>query len=324
MTQVILQPSGNPIGRENFNNTITRQVDLNKVLSYIDNDDHKAYLKEIYIDGLVPVWGVTPGKNNVNVSKWDKIDSGDITLFSGNKKIFASGVVTYKFRARELAIGLWGYKTDEETWEYIYLLDEIKEHAIPVPKLNKLVGYASNNNIMGFSVLSEEKSTLISEAFELNSNVYFPDVSEEDFEDAIDVLDNSESLDVERKSKARKEQAFLRRYLFKNKKESTCAICNKEYPVEFLVAAHIKKRSHCTHEERLDYKNIVIPMCKFGCDELFEKGYLAVLNGKVKPLKRIKNSIIESYINEIVANECSHCREENEVYFNWHTEFHSI
>lgn len=61
----------------------------------------------------------------------------------------------------------------------------------------------------------------------------------------------------------------------------TCGICNKEYPINLLITAHIKKQTHCTFEEKLDYKNIVMPMCKMGCDDLYEKGYIFIRDGKV-------------------------------------------
>ena len=46
--------------------------------------------------------------------------------------------------------------------------------------------------------------------------------------------------------------------------------------MQFLVAAHIKKRSVCTDAEKRDLKYVAMSACKFGCDELFERGYIAV------------------------------------------------
>ena len=45
--------------------------------------------------------------------------------------------------------------------------------------------------------------------------------------------------------------------------------------------SHIKKRRHCTNEEQVN-RNVVMPMCKFGCDELFERGYIYVEEGEIK------------------------------------------
>lgn len=34
--------------------------------------------------------------------------------------------------------------------------------------------------------------------------------------------------------------------------------------------------------QAVDVKANIVPMCKLGCDDLFERGYIAVLNGIVK------------------------------------------
>ena len=78
-----------------------------------------------------------------------------------------------------------------------------------------------------------------------------------------------ESLDRKTEVSTRNEQRFLREHLFKNKKMAKCGICDKEYPVAFLVAAHIKRRANCSLDEKKDYKSVVMPMCKFGCDDLY-------------------------------------------------------
>ena len=46
--------------------------------------------------------------------------------------------------------------------------------------------------------------------------------------------------------------------------------------VELLVASHIKRRSECSRGEKKDYRNNVLAMCRCGCDELFELGYIVV------------------------------------------------
>jgi hypothetical protein len=73
-------------------------------------------------------------------------------------------------------------------------------------------------------------------------------------------------------SEMRTEQSYLRHVNFKYQKYVDCGICHREFPISFLVAAHVKKRSECSDEERRDYKHITMPMCKFCCDDLYEKG----------------------------------------------------
>jgi predicted restriction endonuclease len=83
-------------------------------------------------------------------------------------------------------------------------------------------------------------------------------------------------LDRPRDTAERGEQARLRRVVFGAAERARCAICGDEYPGAFLRAAHIKRRSACSDEERRDLSNIAMPACLFGCDSLFEVGYVAV------------------------------------------------
>lgn len=73
----------------------------------------------------------------------------------------------------------------------------------------------------------------------------------------------------------RREQHKLRKAMLNGATAFTCALCGRHLPARFIRAAHIKRRSHATHEERLQMANIM-PACLFGCDELFEHGYVHV------------------------------------------------
>lgn len=82
-------------------------------------------------------------------------------------------------------------------------------------------------------------------------------------------------------SVSRREQGLLRARLFGDNSEAQCAICHKVLPTDLLVAAHIKPRSKCSYSERTN-PNVVMPVCKIGCDDFFERGYVLVtLNGEV-------------------------------------------
>ncbi|WP_154990408.1 HNH endonuclease [Priestia megaterium] len=317
MNHVILQPAGG-VGKKNFENTIKRPVCLSEIVPYLDEKD-VLRVSSYYDDGLVPIWGVTPGKNNVNLNKWKKIQNGDVALFSTKKKIFASGIVTHTFQSRELAKNLWGWKEEGVTWENIYLLDEVKEHQISVQELNKSVGYSLNNSIRRFLVLDDKRSNKFFASFDMKSDTYLPKVSEDQFKDAVLDYDIDKPLDKEILAKIRTEQNFLRRHLFNNRKTGACGICLKELPVEFLIASHIKKRANCSIEEKKDFRNIVMPMCKFGCDDLYEKGFIGIQDGKVIVLKKQNlTPFVKDYIKSIRGNNCVYWHEGTINYFKWH------
>ncbi|MFF8975151.1 hypothetical protein [Streptomyces sp. NPDC014995] len=79
----------------------------------------------------------------------------------------------------------------------------------------------------------------------------------------------------------RREQAKLRKNLLGGATEAACALCGRVLPTRFVRAAHIKRRSAASRQERLMMANIM-PACLIGCDELFEHGYVYVTdNGTI-------------------------------------------
>jgi hypothetical protein len=125
-------------------------------------------------------------------------------------------------------------------------------------------------------------------------------------------------LDIDSISKSRKEQAFLRAHLCNGNAISSCTICQNEYPIELLVAAHIKKRSECNSSEKLDFSNVAGLMCKLGCDELFEKGYIFVSDGKVtKNPNRVTTIQLDTAISSLTGNKVPNWA-GSQKYYNHH------
>ena len=114
-------------------------------------------------------------------------------------------------------------------------------------------------------------------------------------------LQQLDSTEILRENMGRTEQQVLRDWLFAKKSVAVCAICGKEYITSALVAAHKKKRSECSEDERRDI-NIVVPLCKFGCDFLYEERYIHVERGFVKKRAPLENQTECKYIDSIVGN----------------------
>jgi hypothetical protein len=308
---VILQPCANKDAREHYVDTIENTKSLSSISQFL-SDKELNELKTIYPQGQVAIWGVTPSQS----TKWERIQAGDITLLAKEGAVFASAVTTYKIHSHALASQLWGFDNKGNTWEYIYFLSEVKNQHIPYKELNKVIPYKENFVIQGFSILDKEKSINVLEAFDLESETYFPDI---DTEELFEELRNEDNLETKSTSTGRKEQSAIRRLLFRNKPTGTCCICKKEYPVKFLWAAHIKKRAKCSLNEKRDLENIAAPMCKFGCDELYEKGYIGVKDGSVIQIKDNElTDNLQSYIDSIVDNSCSSWNDNTKHYFDWH------
>lgn len=112
-------------------------------------------------------------------------------------------------------------------------------------------------------------------------------IKDSDFREIKKELDDfalEGSDDVVTISTRRREQYKLRSFLIKlsdsillgsNKRACKCLICNRYFPTDLLIAAHVKKRSDCSAEERRDFENIAMLQCG-GCERLFENGYIVI------------------------------------------------
>lgn len=95
-------------------------------------------------------------------------------------------------------------------------------------------------------------------------------------------LDALETTDRMSTATGREEQRILTEWIFRDASHINCAICDREFSRGSIVTAHKKKRAHCTETERRD-PNIVFPLCKFGCDHLYERDFVRVIDGRVAP-----------------------------------------
>ncbi len=105
-------------------------------------------------------------------------------------------------------------------------------------------------------------------------------------------LDELRDTDSTSEQSARTEQHILSEWLFEDKERELCALCGREFAVEALVTAHKKRREHCNEGERRD-PYIVMPLCLFGCDYLYEKRHVYVAGGVVKPGAPVKADSVE-------------------------------
>jgi hypothetical protein len=130
------------------------------------------------------------------------------------------------------------------------------------------------------------------------------------------------ALDREYTTKGRLEQSYLRKRLFSGKSSSMCAICGREFPIQLLIAAHIKPRSECSLQEKRDVSNIVFPLCLFGCDTLYERGIVTINNkGYVTVFTTIElTKTVGQYLNDIKGKRCKSWTGNNAQYFRWHYE----
>lgn len=141
----------------------------------------------------------------------------------------------------------------------------------------------------------------------------------QDYANPVAELDGD--LDRIIQARQRTEQNRLRTALFADRTAASCDLCGREFPVELLVAAHIKQRSQCSNLERQDIANVVMSACRFGCDELFERGYISVdhdgaiiLSDTVRSSEHVNVYARQHLADRIFGRSMSGSR----AYFAWH------
>lgn len=154
---VIIQPAGSQGSRDHYRDTIENPVDLDAYRAMLLDEEYEV-LRSIAGTPKIAMWGVTPGKSDSNVSKYNKLQQDDLVLFTRDKQVYASARIAYLFHNPTLARALWGEQEDGQTWEYMYALVDITPREIPYPRLRSAIGSKDGDNFMGFRVLDHVKS----------------------------------------------------------------------------------------------------------------------------------------------------------------------
>jgi hypothetical protein len=260
------------------------------------------------------------------LARYSKLSPGDYVLFVRQGTVFWGGVVATLFTSRELAKNLWPVAPNGQAFELMYSITAGRRLSVDVADLNQAVDYAPNAVVQDFRVLDETKSAAL---INLVGALFSPQevVSEQDYRDLVEDSmdpDLDEEMFKDAKGSApssyRKEQKFLREWLIPGA-HAECDLCRRTFAAPFLRAAHIKPRRECSLEERLAFKSVVMRACLFGCDQLYELGWVVVANdGVVYATEKVDSASSEaSYIEKHLAGKtCGAWNDETEVNFAWH------
>lgn len=315
--QLVMQPCGDSDAIRHYIETIENPVPLARILPFLPESERDLVLATF--GEAAAVWGVTPGKNNINANKWLRMQLGDIVLLYRDKRFFFKGEVAYKIHAPELARELWQERTDGTTWEYVFFLTGLEQVDINIVRFNAAAKYKPNNIIQGFNVLNSVDSEAIIEALELELTNGAMLLTASQVQAAKHELEKLQGdLDLPANARRRAEQALLRKIFLGGKEVETCSICSKVLPVNFLVIGHIRKRHSCDPDQKRDPAN-VMPVCLLGCDKLFEDGYIHVdASGVIRTAHT--NSHLEAVINSLTGKACRAWTPASAPYFKWHEE----
>ncbi|PEE79387.1 hypothetical protein CN543_28920 [Bacillus toyonensis] len=325
--RVILQPASKS-AKENYEKTILKTVPYEVLEKHLSSSQIEE-LKEIYNDEEPRVWAIRDGENDCTKKQYKKISVGDLALFYGNWSYYSKMEVTYLTESNTLGQELWG----DVEYVNFYFVTNVTSINIPVELVNKAIYPKKHPNLKDYrtrlfqiNVLSVNLSQRVLDILDIDVKSNLIGYTEEEFKDAV-MLDIEGTLDIVSKRASRVEQGYLRKKLFGKKVFSNCACCGEKLPTSMLIASHIKKRSLCNNDEKLNTR-IVMPLCKFGCDTLFEEGYIGVNDSgefvrleNANPLKT--TSRVKAYIDSVVGNECSYWDDQTKDFFRWHINFHT-
>lgn len=269
MTHVITQPAGSASSREHYQDTIDNPVDIDKFQTELGAFYEE--LADVYPSRQVPMWGVTSGGSNL--SKFGRVGVGDVVVFGRARRIYAVATVALTFQNQALATGLWGVDENGKTWENMYALDEVRPADLSYRDFAEAVGYEPNWILQGFNVLDEDKSGAALATFDFFSDKHAPTKTQAEYDSEVRAFE--EGVDRTAQAQQRREQGHLKNVLIPST-TATCDLCGALLPRQFLIAAHIKKRAVCSFEEKIDIPNIAMAACVFGCDHLYERGYITV------------------------------------------------
>jgi hypothetical protein len=157
--KVALQPAGSKDSRRHYRDTVETPVIFSEISPFLGSE--RGALAEAFPNSEIAFWGVTPGKRNVNVGKYNQLGEGDLVVFLRDKQAFAWGRISLLFQNRELAAHLWGYDSNGMTWEFIYAVKDVKNIDIPYSALRAAIASSDGDNFMGFRVVSGMKAAAV-------------------------------------------------------------------------------------------------------------------------------------------------------------------
>ncbi|MFG2656071.1 hypothetical protein [Streptomyces sp. NPDC048425] len=223
------------------------------------------------------------------------------------------------WHSRPLAEHLWDTDDNGSTWEYMYALSGTRGFDIPISEVRQLLGWKQTRNIMGISVLDDADSEALQTLLTLDAApAATAPLDPQQEQDAVDAFGG----DLERKAQRaqRGEQAALKRRLLPGS-IGECALCGRTLPGTFLIGAHIKKRAVCNDTEKRDLANIAMLACTFGCDAVYEHGYVTVDPAGALRVSPLAADIPEvaAYIQEkLTGRTVSWWNDSREPYYEWH------
>lgn len=151
MSDLFLVPAGDRRARGNFAHTVRQRIPLSSLAALRPSALELAGSAR----GGVCAWGTKPGKGDRHVGTWSAMNRGDWALFYFDGLFPVAARVLVRERSRAAAKRLWG-DDEGQTWEYMYLLDEVRQVDIPRLALNERLRYKPGSYPQSFARVKRE------------------------------------------------------------------------------------------------------------------------------------------------------------------------
>jgi hypothetical protein len=153
---MLQMPPGNIEAQVHYEDTIKRRVPLERIGRYLP-DHLKATLREVFGNKPIPIWGSRHTERNRK--KFDQMALRDEILIVEGSSIKLLGIVAGKLVSPDLSRELWkNLKGDTSAgWDLVYFIANPREIDLDFNAFCKVMGYAENFYLRGFSMVSQEK-----------------------------------------------------------------------------------------------------------------------------------------------------------------------
>ena len=138
-----------------YEDTIRQKVAPDRIYQHVPNI--RAHLQNIFKDRPIAVWGSRDSR--ANRAKFERMQPGDDILIIEGATIKLLGKIAATAVNADLSNELWKPLRGNRgaPWNLIYFIANPQEIDLPFAQFCKLMGYARNYQLRGFTSVSEER-----------------------------------------------------------------------------------------------------------------------------------------------------------------------
>ena len=158
--RVLIAPSyGNRASQARFADTLAREVPFASApIRGSLSEDELRILLSLHPAGRARFWGAVPRYD----SSFDQLATGDVVLFTGQRRIQAVGRIGCKFRNQQLADLLWEPDPERGSWTNVYTVLDFRQHPdLTYADIQEAAGYSPGDMFQATRVVSPARSAAI-------------------------------------------------------------------------------------------------------------------------------------------------------------------